>query len=136
MYALPPGELSPPTSIEAQIAKRQGLVSLYTGRTFDDLRQADIEHIVALSEAHDSGLCAADTATRHRFALDLDNLTLASPQLNRHEKRGRDAAEWLPQLNRCWFVHTIITIKRRYGLTVDRKERDALASVLGRCQGG
>lgn len=133
MYALPPGELSPPTSIEAQIVKRQGLASLYTGRTFDDPRQADIEHIVALSEAHDSGLCAADAATRHRFAIDLDNLTLASPQLNRHEKRGRDAAEWLPPLNRCWFVRTIITIKRRYGLTVDRKERDTLASVLDEC---
>ena len=88
---------------------------------------------MALSEAHDSGLCAADAATRYRFALDLDNLTLASSRLNRYEKRAKDAAEWLPPLNRCWFVRTIIRIKRRYRLTVDRRERDALASVLGQC---
>ena len=134
MCTLSPGGLSPPTRIEAQIAERQGLRSLYTGHTFDNLRQSDIEHIVALSEAHDSGLCAADAATRHRFALDLDNLTLASPRLNRHEKRAKDAAEWLPPLNHCWFVRTIIRTKRRYRLTVDRRERDALETVLEQCQ--
>lgn len=134
MCALSPRDLSPPTSIEARIAERQGLVSLYTGRTFDNLRQSDIEHIVALSEAHDSGLCAADAATRHRFALDLDNLTLASPRLNRYEKRAKDAAEWLPPLNQCWFVRTVIKIKQRYRLTVDRWERDALADVLEQCE--
>ena len=48
----------------------------YTGRTFASARETDIEHIVSLSEAHDSGLCAADAATRRRFASDPLNLTL------------------------------------------------------------
>ena len=39
---------------------------------------------MAASEAHDLGLCAADRATRAKFAQDLRNLTLASPQVNRH----------------------------------------------------
>ena len=60
--------------------------------------------MVARSEAHDSGLCAADLATRHRFATDLLNLTLAGPRVNRYEKVDRDAAEWLPAQNRCWFA--------------------------------
>ena len=58
----------------------------YTGTCFSSTRQSDIEHIVATSEAHDSGLCARDRATRTRFAQDLRNLTLASPQVNRHQK--------------------------------------------------
>ena len=49
----------------------------YTGTWFDSTSETDIEHIVARSEAHDSGLCAADEATRRRFASDLLNLTLA-----------------------------------------------------------
>ena len=65
----------------------------YTGTCFESTRQTDIEHIVAASEAHDSGLCAADPATKARFSRDLRNLTLASPQVNRHQKSGRDAAE-------------------------------------------
>ena len=59
-----------------------------------------IEHIVAASEAHDSGLCARDQGTRARFAQDLRNLTLASPRVNRHEKSGKDAGEWIPVQNR------------------------------------
>ena len=54
---------------------------------------------MAASEAHDSGLCAADRATRKRFAKDLRNLTLASPQVNRHQKSGKDAGEWIPDRN-------------------------------------
>ena len=40
--------------------------------------------------------------TRKRFATDLRNLTLASPQVNRHQKSGRDAGEWVTERNRCW----------------------------------
>ena len=36
-----------------------------------------------------------------RFARDLRNLTLASPRVNRHEKSGKDATEWVPVRNRC-----------------------------------
>ena len=38
------------------------------GRVFDSLEETDIEHIVARSEAHDSGLCHADRETRRAFA--------------------------------------------------------------------
>ena len=71
--------------------------------SLDCQSETDIEHIVATSEAHDSGLYARDRATRARFASDLRNLTLASPRVDRHQKRAKDAAEWLPELNRCWF---------------------------------
>ncbi|MDE0661985.1 MAG: HNH endonuclease family protein [Gammaproteobacteria bacterium] len=95
----------------------------------------DIEHIVAAAEAHDSGLCRADRETRTRFARDLDNLTLASPGVNRHSKSDKDAAEWLPPDNRRWYARTVVRVKRKYGLSVDAAERDALADVLGgRCR--
>lgn len=122
-------------SIEAKIADRQGMRSLYTGHVFESLRESDIEHIVALSEAHDSGLCAASKAVRRTFASDLDNLTLATPQLNRYEKRAKDAAEWLPPLesSHCWFAQQIVIVKTRYQLTADQREYDALKAVLDNC---
>ena len=95
---------------------------------------SDIEHIVAVSEAHDSGLCAASAAVRARFARDLDNLTLATPRLNRYVKVARDAAEWLPELNRCWFAETVIAVRREYRLTIDRREANALDVVLAGCE--
>ena len=88
---------------------------------------------MARSEAHDTGLCNADAATRRRFAEDILNLTLASPQLNRHEKSGKDAAEWQPPQNRCWFAQRVIDVRRAYGLTIDQAEADALDLMLAGC---
>ena len=93
-----------------------------------------IEHIVAASEAHDSGLCAADAATKARFSRDLRNLTLASPRVNRFEKSGKNAAEWLPARNRCWFAGRVVEVRRAYGLTVDRREAAALERILAGCE--
>ena len=105
----------------------------HTGRTFTDRSETDIEHIVARSEAHDNGLCAADSATRKRFSSDLLNLTLAAPNVNRHQKGAKDAAEWLPDLNRCWFADRVVRVRQKYGLTVDRREAESLDSVLSGC---
>ena len=128
------GDYPYPQSVEAEIADRLGgMVSPYDGTRFDSLRESDIEHIVAVSEAHDSGLCATSAAVRRRFASDLDNLTLATPELNRYQKRDHDAAEWLPEHNRCWFAATIVAVRREYGLTIDRREAAALDAVLKGC---
>ena len=91
-------------------------------------------HIGARSEAHDSGLCAASAATRRQFARDLRNLTLASPQLNRYRKVAKDAAEWLPEKNRCWFAHRVVEVREAYSLTIDRHEARALDAVLATCE--
>lgn len=129
-----PDDYRYPQSVEDRIiAQVGGVYSPYTGEWFADKRKTDIEHIVARSEAHDSGLCAADAATRRRFARDLANLTLASPRLNRYLKVAKDAAEWLPEKNRCWFAHRVVEVRKAYGLTIDRREARALDSVLASC---
>ena len=89
--------------------------------------------MVARSDAHDSGLCVLDDATLRAFARDLLSLTLAAPGVNRHQKSDRDAAEWLPQRNRCWFAARVVEVRRKYGLTIDRREADALDAVLAGC---
>jgi hypothetical protein len=95
----------------------------------------DIEHIVAASEGHDSGLCSATKKRRIQFATDPLNLTLASPKNNRCGKGGKcdfDASEWLLKRNKCWFANRIIEVKKKYGLGVDKDEADALESILSK----
>ena len=122
-------------SVEPRIADAQGgIYGPYTGSWFDSIKDTDIEHIVARSEAHDSGLCAADPDTKDEFASDLINLTLASPSVNRHQKSDKDAAEWLPDLNQCWYVNRIVRVRLEYGLTIDRMEADAIDAVLASCE--
>ena len=123
-----------PQSVEDRIvAELGGVYAPYTGRWFASDSETDIEHMVARSEAHDSGLCAADSATKRRFATDLLNLTLAGPRVNRYQKVDNDAAEWLPPQNQCWFAARVIAVRERYRLTIDRREADALDKVLAGC---
>ena len=122
-------------SVEPKIVDAQGgIYGPYTGTWFNSIKETDIEHVVARSEAHDSGLCAASPETRDEFASDLLNLTLASPSVNRHQKVANDAAEWLPDLNECWYVDRIIRVRREYDLTIDRAEADAIDTVLSSCE--
>ena len=125
-----------PQSVEAEIVAGMGgrIYGPYMGQTFDSTDQTDIEHIIATSEAHDSGLCSASAKTRRAFARDPLNLTLASPQVNRQEKRNYDAGEWLPTRNRCWYADRVVGVRQKYHLTIDRREAAALEEVLSGCE--
>ena len=129
------GDYSYKQSVELKIIESMGgnIYSPYTGKYFTDRKQTDIEHIVATSEAHDSGLCSASPEVRKQFASDLLNLTLASPRINRNQKRAHDAADWLPDKNKCWFADKVMKVRLEYGLTIDRQEASALHSVLRSC---
>ena len=95
-----------------------------------NLRSVDVEHIVALAEAHDSGLPADSMLA---FSGDPVNLTVAAPRENRIAKSDKDAADYLPPHNRCWFAGRVLAVKSRWGLTVDAVEAGALIGALAGC---
>ena len=124
-----------PQSVEAQIVINDfgGLVyGPYTHTYFDNSGETDIEHIVARSAAHDSGPCAATVATRTAFAQDLLNLSLAAPSLNRHEKVAKDAATGYPSRISVG-SQIVVRVRKEYDLTIDRREADALDTVIAGC---
>ena len=129
-------EYSYSQSVEPRIVRSMGGVVYgpYTGTVFGSTGQTDIEHIVARSEAHDSGMCSRSASQKKEFASDLLNLTLASPSVNRHQKVDKDAAQWLPDLNRCWFANRVLQVRVKYQLTIDRREANTLEQVLNQCE--
>ena len=90
----------------------------------------DIDHIVALAEAHDSGLGEEGLL---RFSGDPTNLTLATPYENRTTKNDRDPADYLPEYNQCWFVGRVLAVKQKWGLSVDSREAQFLKTALAEC---
>lgn len=106
----------------------------YTGVYYEDHLSTSVDHIVAKTEVHDSGGCTWGRTERRTFARDIENLTLASPRLDRAVKADNDAAEWLPDFNRCWYAGVVVAVRRKYALTVDEAERDALEAVLSECE--
>ena len=130
-----PDDYPYPPSVEAEIVSAMGgrIYGPYSGATFGSTSETDIEHMVAKSEAHDSGLCAVSEGTRKAFARDLLNLTLAAPKLNRFQKSAKDFAEWKPVLNSCWFADRIVQVRAKYSLTIDSREKAALQRTLRSC---
>ena len=107
-------------------------LSLYDGRTFTDPRKLDIDHVVPLAEAWDSGAYAWDAARRKAFANDLSvswTLIAVSAASNR-SKGDKDPAEWLPPSASytCQYLAIWVTIKARWHLAVDPAEKTAIAS--------
>ena len=49
-------------------------------------------------------------------------------------KNDNDAAEWLPDLNQCWYVDRTIKVRLEYALSIDHAEADAIDRVLATCE--
>ena len=130
------GQYRHPDGLEDAVAATLGdrFYEAYTGVYYDHAREVQVDHIVAKREAHDSGGCTWPPSARRAFARDLENLALASPTLDLGVKAGQDAAEWLPDFNRCWFAGAVVAVRLKYELTVDEAERDALEEVLAGCE--
>ena len=111
--------------------------SWYDDRPFDDPSSLDIDHMVPLAEAHDSGTASWPAERKSAFANDLDlpaALTAVSASSNR-TKSADDPADWKPPLRSAWcqYAHDWIAVKVKWSLTADGREIDALREMLDTC---
>lgn len=112
----------------------------YTGKTVAFQRGNDtsilvqIDHVVALSNAWQTGAQQLTHAQRVSFSNDPLNLLAADGRANAQKGDG-DAATWLPAVKsfRCAYVARQISVKAAYALWVAPAERDAMERVLSRC---
>ena len=90
-----------------------------------------IDHVVALSNAWQTGIFKSDLATRKSFANDPLNLLAVKGSLN-SQKRDGDAATWLPPNKpfRCDYVSRQVEVKVKYGLWLTRAEKEAILRIL------
>ncbi|MGP4112239.1 HNH endonuclease family protein [Streptomyces sp. 4N509B] len=110
--------------------------SVYDGATWYDPQDVDIDHLVPLAEAWDSGAGAWTTDEREAFANDLAQPQLIAVTDNVNQSKGdQDPAEWLPPLSdyHCVYARAWVQVKYHYGLAVDSAEQSALSGVLAGC---
>ncbi len=90
-----------------------------------------IDHVVALSNAWQTGIFKSDLASRKSFANDPLNLLAVKGSLN-SQKRDGDAATWLPPNKsfRCDYVSRQVEVKVKYNLWVTKPEKDAILRIL------
>ena len=107
----------------------------YTGKTFIDPASLDIDHLVPLKEAHDSGADKWTSAAKNAFANDLlnKNALIAVENSANRSKGSKDPALWLPANTayQCEYVRNWVFIKNRYQLSIDDEEKTAIEAILG-----
>jgi hypothetical protein len=93
-----------------------------------------IDHVVALSNAWQTGIFQATTKVRTAFANDPLNLMAVKGSLNSQKGDG-DAATWLPpnKAFRCEYVIRQVQVKAKYGLWVTNAEKEAMLRILRAC---
>ena len=95
-----------------------------------------IDHVVALSNAWQTGAFKLSFDKRIAFANDPMNLLAVKGRLNSQKGDG-DAATWLPPRKdiRCAYVAQQIVVKAKYKLWVTSAEKAAMVALLDRCPG-
>lgn len=110
--------------------------SYYDGVTIADASSVDMDHMVPLAEAWDSGASAWTDAKREAYANDQgDPRSLVGVTFSANRGKGdQDPGEWWPLLERCRYAGEWTAVKTRWGLTVDQREKDALLLQASQCE--
>ena len=116
------------------------LIDPFSGETINFVRgnvssmEVQIDHVVALSNAWQTGAFKLTIKERTAFANDPMNLMAVKGRLNSQKGDG-DAATWLPPLKsfRCDYVARQIAVKLKYKLWFTAPEKEAMVRILKSC---
>lgn len=122
------------------VVESGNLVDRYSGEVINFKRgnissmEVQIDHVVSLSNAWQTGAFKLDALQRRALANDPLNLFAVKGRLN-SQKRDGDAATWLPPLKsfRCTYVSHQIAVKAKYSLWVTAPEKAAMRRILSTC---
>lgn len=115
-------------------------ISAYDNKETTDPSDLDIDHLVALAEAHESGGWSWNSETRRAYANDLldDRHLIAVSASSNRSKGANDPNSWLPTNSayRCRYISDWIAVKHRWSLSMDASEHRAISEMLNAdCRG-
>jgi hypothetical protein len=113
-------------------------LSIYDNVKVTEAGKLDVDHMVPLAEAWDSGASAWDAAKKEMYANDQTDprhLIAVTGGSNR-SKSDQDPAEWMPtnKAYACEYLVNWVSIKVRWNLSVDKVEKAFIATNLKPCK--
>lgn len=108
--------------------------SPYDGAKLSDRGDVDIDHVVALKEAWDSGAWAWSESQRKAYANDMSDrrtLIAVTDRVN-VSKSDKDPSNWMPPLRSYWctYLGDWISVKARWNLSMDQSEFGRISNLL------
>lgn len=101
-------------------------------------REVQIDHLVALADAHRSGAWKWPPEKKIAFANDIEHpveLNVVSNSVNK-EKSDKGPDEWMPKDSdsRCLYVSAYVSIKSKWQLTVSPAQWQAISKAWAKCK--
>ena len=95
--------------------------------------EVQIDHVVALFEAHKSGAWSFPAERKLKFAnnIDLDDLLIAVGGSSNASKGSSDPSDWMPSnsSHNCEYLNKWLDIKSVFRLGIDSDEREAILKL-------
>lgn len=109
--------------------------SAYDALTVTNFSALDVDHMVPLAEAWDSGASKWDAAKREVYANDMGDSTslIAVTAATNRSKSDQDPGDWLPAKDVCTYIANWVHVKVRWSLAVDDKELKAINTANAKC---
>jgi hypothetical protein len=107
----------------------------YYPEIITDIKQADVDHLVPLKHAYDSGGADWSKEKKEKFANDPENLVITNKKYNR-SKGAKGIDKWLP-INReyaCRYIKHWMRIKNKYRLSLSESEIHSFKTIQQSCQ--
>lgn len=109
-------------------------VDFYTGEQWRDSDDVQVDHVIALADAHDKGAWRMTPTEKSHFANDYLNLVVTSDNLNA-SKGERGPLEWdVPGEGTCDYAERYRAVMEKYTLDWEDDEKVAIDRQLERCE--
>ncbi|MBC7594311.1 MAG: HNH endonuclease [Kineosporiaceae bacterium] len=110
-------------------------ISYYDNEIWTRSFEVQIDHLVPLAEAWDSGAYRWNAEARLHYANDVGDrraLVPTTTALN-YAKLADDPSRFIPAINACRYILSWVAVKLRWNLTVDQREYEAITIVAKSC---
>ena len=110
----------------------------FTGETLTDATKLDVDHMVPLKNAHDSGGWKWDHQKKSEYANYIkypDHLIAVTASANR-QKGAKSPDQWVPTNKDHWCNYAInwVEIKAKWNLTLTKSEFESLEKMISNCE--
>ena len=109
----------------------------YTGKIFHHWKKVDVDHVVPLKNAHDSGGWAWSKERRKKYANYLEDenhlLTVSASENRKKGAKGPD--QYMPpnQPYHCEYIRVWVKIKQDWELEMTEAEGETVQNILDQC---
>ena len=107
----------------------------YSGETFSNAKQMDIDHLIPLMYAQQHGGAAWSSEKKREYANDLDTVLVTVSAKENRAKGAKGPGEYMPPREEyhCEYAQRWIAISQKYGLWISKDDKSALESAIGKC---